>query len=88
MRQLPTAIAVTLVLAIATAGSALAAAPDRATAPFSCPVLTLPEQGVSNSAQFNSIGYGEYTFAPGNAGSADTFNGGRTIRPSRGNAPQ
>jgi hypothetical protein len=38
-------------------------------------VLTLPDQAVSQSGRFDSIGNGEYTFAPGAAGSADTFNG-------------
>ena len=55
--------------------SAMAAPPDRAENPFVCPVLTLPDQAVQSSGQFNSIGNGQYTFAPGAAGSADTFNG-------------
>ena len=61
--------------AAVSAGSALAAGqPERAENPFVCPVLTLPD-GALNSGRFNSIGNGQYTFAPGNAGSADTFNG-------------
>jgi hypothetical protein len=56
-------------------GSALAAPPDRAAAPFVCPVLTIPDQAVEQSGRFNPIGDGTYTFAPGAAGSADTFNG-------------
>jgi hypothetical protein len=55
--------------------SAMAAAPDRAENPFVCPVLTVADQAVANSGRFNSIGNGQYTFAPGAAGSADTFNG-------------
>jgi ABC-type phosphate transport system substrate-binding protein len=56
-------------------GSALAAGqPERTQDPFVCPVLTLPD-GALSSGQFNSIGNGQYTFAPGNAGSAETFNG-------------
>jgi len=55
--------------------SSIAAAPDRAEDPFVCPVLTLPDQGVASSGRFNSIGDGEYTFAPGAAGSTETFNG-------------
>lgn len=56
-------------------GSALAAQPDRAENPFVCPVLTVSEQAAQNSGRFDSLGNGEYTFAPGAAGSADTFNG-------------
>jgi hypothetical protein len=56
-------------------GGAMAAPPDRAENPFVCPVLTVPQQAVDNSGRFNSIGNGQYTFAPGAAGSADTFNG-------------
>lgn len=56
-------------------GAAMAAAPDRAENPFVCPVLSVPAQAVDNSGRFNSIGNGQYTFAPGAAGSADTFNG-------------
>jgi hypothetical protein len=56
-------------------GAALAAPPDRAEDPFVCPVLTIPDQAAESSGRFNSIGDGQYTFAPGAAGSADTFNG-------------
>jgi hypothetical protein len=56
-------------------GSAVAAQPDRAEDPFVCPVLTVSEQAAENAGRFNSIGNGQYTFAPGAAGSADTFNG-------------
>jgi hypothetical protein len=63
-------------LAALSPGAALAAAPDRAADPFVCPVLTLPDQAVTQSGRFKPIGNnGEYTFAPGAAGSADTFNG-------------
>jgi hypothetical protein len=65
----------TAALAVLSPGAAFAAAPDRAADPFVCPVLTLPDQAVSQSGRFDSIGNGEYTFAPGAAGSADTFNG-------------
>ena len=62
-------------LAVVAPDSALAAPPDRAEAPFVvCPVLTLPDSAAA-TGRFNSIGNGEYTFAPGNAGSAETFNG-------------
>jgi hypothetical protein len=57
------------------ASSAMAATPDRASDPFVCPVLTVSQQAVDGSGRFNAIGDGTYTFAPGNAGSADTFNG-------------
>src|SRR5215208_2105230 len=49
--------------------------PTEAEDPFVCPVLTISDQAVANSGRFNSIGNGEYTFAPGAAGSAETFNG-------------
>jgi hypothetical protein len=59
------------------ASSAMAAPSDPASEPFVCPVLTLPSQAVDNSGKFNEIGEGTgaYTFAPGNAGDAGTFNG-------------
>ena len=57
------------------ASSAMAATPERASEPFVCPVLTLSEQGVDNSGKFDSIDDGTYTFGPGSAGSADSFNG-------------
>jgi hypothetical protein len=56
------------------ASSAMAAPSDLASEPFVCPVLTLPNQA-GNSGKFNGIGDGTYTFAPGNAGEAETFNG-------------
>jgi hypothetical protein len=56
-------------------GAAMAAPPDRADNPFVCPVLSVSAQAVDNSGRFDSIGNGQYTFAPGAAGSADTFNG-------------
>jgi hypothetical protein len=55
--------------------SAMAAPPDRAESPFVCPVLTVSDQAVASSGRFNLIGNGQYTFAPGAAGSADSFNG-------------
>jgi hypothetical protein len=71
-----------LKLAVPIAASALTlvpasamAAPDRAEDPFVCPVLTVSDQAVTSSGRFNSIGNGQYTFAPGAAGSAGTFNG-------------
>jgi hypothetical protein len=71
-KKLALAGAVAAALAVVAPGSALAATPDRAEDPFVCPVLTLPDSAAGN---FTSIGNGEYTFAPGAAGSADTFNG-------------
>jgi hypothetical protein len=62
-------------LAVVAPGAALAAPPDRAEAPFVCPVLTIPDRAAERSGRFTSIGNGEYTFAPGAAGSAATFNG-------------
>lgn len=56
-------------------GSAMAGAPERADDPFVCPVLTVADPAVERSGRFNSIGNGEYTFGPGAAGSAETFNG-------------
>ena len=63
------------VFAAVSAGSALAGTPDRASDPFVCPVLTISEQAALSSGHFNSLGNGQYTFGPGNAGSPDTFNG-------------
>jgi hypothetical protein len=58
------------------AGSASAAQPERAEAPFVCPVLTVNENAVEHAnGKFNEIGEGQYTFGPGAAGSAETFNG-------------
>ena len=62
-------------LALVPASSAVAAPPDRAEAPFVCPVLSISEQAFANSGRFDSLGNGQYTFGPGAAGSADTFNG-------------
>jgi hypothetical protein len=56
------------------ASSATAAPPERADDPFVCPVLTVPDQA-DNSGRFDDIGNGESTFAPGAAGSGETFNG-------------
>lgn len=57
------------------ASSAMAAPPERAGEDaFVCPVLTLPDKAVE-TGRFNPIGDGQYTFGPGNAGSADTFKG-------------
>jgi hypothetical protein len=63
------------VLVVLPTGSAVAAPPDRAEDPFVCPVLTVSEQAVANSGRFDPLGNGEYTFGPGAAGSAETFNG-------------
>jgi hypothetical protein len=62
-------------LVVLPTGSAVAAPPDRAEDPFVCPVLTVSEQAFANSGRFDSLGNGQYTFAPGAAGDADTFNG-------------
>jgi hypothetical protein len=57
------------------ASSAMADTPDRVgDAAFVCPVLKLSDQAAENTG-YNQIGEGEYTFAPGNAGKAETFNG-------------
>ena len=74
-RRLTLAGAAAAALALLPAGSAEAAPPDRAEDPFVCPVLTVSEQAVANSGRFTPLGNGEYTFAPGAAGSAETFNG-------------
>jgi hypothetical protein len=68
-------IPITSAALLAMPGAAMGAPPDRAEDPFVCPVLALPAQAVDQSGHFNSIGNGEYTFAPGAAGSADTFKG-------------
>ena len=73
-RVLVVGCAVAMVMGIS-AGSALASPPTRAEAPFVCPVLTLNEGAVDNSGRFKEIGDGQYTLAPGAAGSAETFNG-------------
>ena len=72
-RLILTAAAAALV--VLPTGSAVAAPPDRAADPFVCPVLTVSEQAVTHSGRFDSLGNGEYTFGPGAAGSAETFNG-------------
>ena len=74
-RRITTVMGITAVVAAVAAGPAFAGPPDRASDPFVCPVLTLPEQAALNSGHFNSLGDGQYTFGPGSAGSADTFNG-------------
>jgi hypothetical protein len=60
------------------ASAALAGPPERADNPFVCPVIPVSEQAVAATGgagvKFNFIGDG-YTFGPGNAGSAETFNG-------------
>lgn len=62
-------------LALLPAGPAVAAPPDRAGDPFVCPVLTISEQAAAHAGRFDALGNGEYTFGPGAAGSAETFNG-------------
>ncbi len=56
------------------ASSAAAGPPERAGDPFVCPVLKVPQQA-TGSGQFADLGNGESTILPGNAGSAETFNG-------------
>ena len=73
-RLLVTASAVAM-LAGFSASSAVAAPPERAADPFVCPVLNVNENAVEQAGRFNEIGEGEYTFASGAAGSAETFNG-------------
>jgi hypothetical protein len=73
-RFLVAGCAVAMLMGIS-AGSALASPPDRAQEPFVCPVLTVNESAVDHSGKFKEIGEGQYTFAPGAAGSAETFNG-------------
>jgi hypothetical protein len=68
-------IPVTSAALLSMPGAAMAAPPDRAENPFVCPVLTVSTQAVENSGRFDQIGDGQYTFAPGAAGSAETFNG-------------
>jgi hypothetical protein len=74
-RRLVALAAATAGLTALPGGSALAAPPDRAEDPFVCPVLNLPDSAAENSGQFAPLGGGEYTILPGNAGSAETFNG-------------
>ena len=56
------------------ASSAMGASPERSDDPFVCPVLTVSEQA-QGSGQFGDLGGGNSTILPGNAGSAETFNG-------------
>jgi hypothetical protein len=85
-KKMLVAATVAAVAAGVSASTALADPPGgRADDPFVCPVLTLPEQAVDNSGQFNSIGDGQYTFGPGNAGSSDTFNGNVPNNATNGN---
>jgi hypothetical protein len=74
-KRLLTAVITMAVLAGSLASSAMAAPPERADDPFVCPVLGVSENAAENSERFTSIGEGEYTFGPGAAGSAETFNG-------------
>jgi hypothetical protein len=70
------AASATAMLAGLFASSAAAAPPERADAPFVCPVLTVSDQAVTSSGKFGEIDDdGTFTFAPGSAGDADTFNG-------------
>lgn len=73
-RRILTLVSAAVALAGLPASSALAAPPTRAEDPFVCPVLTISEQA-AQSGHFNSLGNGEYTLGPGNAGSAEAFNG-------------
>jgi hypothetical protein len=75
MRKLKLVVPIGAAALMLLPASAMAATPDRAENPFVCPVLALPDQAVQSSGNFNSIGNGQYTFGPGAAGSADTFNG-------------
>jgi hypothetical protein len=62
-------------LAVLPGGTAFAATPDRAEAPFVCPVLTVSDQAATHAGRFDALGNGQYTFGPGAAGSPETFNG-------------
>jgi ABC-type phosphate transport system substrate-binding protein len=73
-KRVVAAVSGVAVLAGLFASSAMAAPPERADDPFVCPVLTVPEQA-KGSGQFADLGNGESTILPGNAGSAETFNG-------------
>lgn len=76
MRKRLLAVGCTMALAAGfSASSALADPPTPASAPFVCPVMTINENAVEQTGKFTEIGEGQYTFGPGNAGSADTFNG-------------
>lgn len=75
MRKMITAFSAAAAFGLVAASSALAGGPANPDA-FVCPVLTISEQAaIHTDGHFNSIGNGEYTFGPGAAGSADTFNG-------------
>ena len=68
------------------ASAAVAAPPERADDPFVCPVLKVNENAVEHTdGHFNEIGEGEYTFGPGAAGSAETFNGNVPNHATNGN---
>jgi hypothetical protein len=74
-RLLVAASSVALLAGIA-ASSAVAATPVRAEDPFVSPVLSVNGNAVEHAdGHFKEIGEGQYTFAPGAAGSAETFNG-------------
>lgn len=76
MRKRITIIGASVAIAAGlTAGSAVAATPERADDPFVCPVLHVNEQAADNAGRFTQIGDGEYTFGPGAAGNPETFNG-------------
>jgi hypothetical protein len=74
-RTLAIGAVVAAATATASAGPAMAAPPERAEDPFVCPVLTIPDKAAESSGRFTSLGGGQYTFGPGAAGSAETFNG-------------
>jgi ABC-type phosphate transport system substrate-binding protein len=73
-KRVVTAVIGVSLLAGLFASSAAAAPPERASDPFVCPVLKVPEPA-KGSGQFADLGNGESTILPGNAGSSDTFNG-------------
>jgi hypothetical protein len=66
--------AVTAVMGLS-ASSAMAAPPERSSDPFVCPVLKTSDQATAHSDQFITIGEGDTSILPGNAGSQETFNG-------------
>src|SRR5687768_8886778 len=74
-RTLAAGAALAAVTAALPASPAMAGPPDRADDPFVCPVLTISENAAAHSDRFTALGGGEYTFGPGAAGSAETFNG-------------
>jgi hypothetical protein len=75
MRRWILAAAGAAALAGLPAATAMADTPQRASDPFVCPVLTISQQAANHVDRFHQIGDGQYTFGPGNAGSAETFNG-------------